>query len=109
MGGELHCITQNRVIFREFAHELEAAPDFAALPVAMREAILQQWHDRVNIKLPPITEDTMPGELPNIVAGRVANVLNLRGPNFITDAACASSAPITAARSTACSRAGPAR
>ncbi len=91
MGGELHYITQNRVIFPEFAHELEAAPDFAALPTAMREAILQQWHDRVNIKLPPITEDTMPGELPNIVAGRVANVLNLRGPNFITDAACASS------------------
>ncbi len=33
----------------------------------------------------------MPGELANIVSGRVANVLNLRGPNFITDAACASS------------------
>src|SRR5919201_6810206 len=32
----------------------------------------------------------MPGELPNIVAGRVANVLNLRGEGFITDAACAS-------------------
>ncbi|MEZ4516687.1 MAG: beta-ketoacyl synthase N-terminal-like domain-containing protein [Chloroflexota bacterium] len=42
-------------------------------------------------ELPPITEDSMPGELPNIVSGRVANVLNLRGPNFITDAACASS------------------
>jgi acyl transferase domain-containing protein len=46
-------------------------------------------------KLPPITEDTMPGELPNIVAGRVANVLNLRGPNFITDAACASASPLS--------------
>lgn len=33
----------------------------------------------------------MPGELPNIVAGRVANIFSLRGPNFITDAACASS------------------
>ena len=33
----------------------------------------------------------MPGELANIVSGRVASVLNLRGPNFITDAACASS------------------
>ncbi|MCB0022725.1 MAG: polyketide synthase, partial [Caldilinea sp.] len=91
MGGELHYITQNRIIFPEFAHELEAAADFASLPVATRESILQQWHERVNAKLPPITEDTMPGELPNIVAGRVANVLNLRGSNFITDAACASS------------------
>ena len=32
----------------------------------------------------------MPGELANILAGRVANLFNLRGPNFITDAACAS-------------------
>ena len=32
----------------------------------------------------------MPGELANIIAGRVANVLNLRGPSFVTDAACAS-------------------
>ena len=32
----------------------------------------------------------MPGELANIMAGRVANLFNLRGPNFIIDAACAS-------------------
>ena len=39
---------------------------------------------------PEITEDTMPGELANIIAGRVANLFNLHGPNYITDAACAS-------------------
>jgi malonyl CoA-acyl carrier protein transacylase len=33
----------------------------------------------------------MPGELSNIIAGRVANVFNFTGPNFVTDAACASS------------------
>lgn len=38
----------------------------------------------------PITEDTMPGELPNIVAGRVAQALDLHGANYTTDAACAS-------------------
>jgi acyl transferase domain-containing protein len=91
MGGEQHYITQNRIIFPEFAHMLEAAPAFAGLPTDTRENILKEWHARLDAKLPPITEDTMPGELPNIVAGRVANVLNLRGPNFITDAACASS------------------
>ena len=77
--------------FPEFARELAAVPEFASMPSAVREAILSQWHARMGSKLPPITEDTMPGELANIVAGRVANVLNLRGPNFITDAACASS------------------
>ena len=40
---------------------------------------------------PRIDEDTMPGELANVVSGRVANLLNLQGPNYTTDAACASS------------------
>ena len=34
--------------------------------------------------------DTMPGELANIIAGRVAAVFNFHGPNFTADAACAS-------------------
>ncbi len=32
----------------------------------------------------------MPGELGNCIAGRIANLFNLHGPNFTTDAACAS-------------------
>ena len=32
----------------------------------------------------------MPGELGNCIAGRVANLFNLHGPNFTVDAACAS-------------------
>ena len=32
----------------------------------------------------------MPGELGNCIAGRVANLFNLHGPNFTIDAACAS-------------------
>ena len=32
----------------------------------------------------------MPGELSNVLAGRVCNLFNFRGPNFTTDAACAS-------------------
>ena len=39
---------------------------------------------------PGITEDTMPGELSNIVAGRIAALFNFHGPNYIADAACAS-------------------
>jgi hypothetical protein len=97
MGGELHYVTQNHAGRLPGVRHVNyaAAPEFAALPAATAtvQVILQQWHDaRHAPSMPPITEDTMPGELPNIVAGRVANVLNLRGPNFITDAACASSA-----------------
>lgn len=47
---------------------------------------------------PAITEDTMPGELSNIVAGRIAALYNFHGPNYVTDAACASAmAAMTAA------------
>ena len=98
MGGELHYITSLRIAFPEFAHALEGATEFSQLPTSVRTAIMAQAEERFKGKLPEITEDTMPGELPNIVSGRVANVLNLRGPSFITDAACASSfAAISAA------------
>ncbi|NTY60064.1 type I polyketide synthase, partial [Mycolicibacterium sphagni] len=39
----------------------------------------------------PWQESTFPGLLGNVIAGRVANRLNLGGANFVTDAACGSS------------------
>ncbi len=90
MGGELHYITHQRVVFPEYVHLLERTDAWRRLPKDVQEALIAQWHAELDHALPPVTEDTMPGELPNIVSGRVANVLNLRGPNFITDAACAS-------------------
>ena len=91
MGGELHYTTTERIVFPNYQRALTAVPEFAGLPATTKETILAGWHDHVSERYPPISEDTMPGELPNIVSGRVANMLNLRGPNFITDAACASS------------------
>jgi acyl transferase domain-containing protein/NAD(P)H-dependent flavin oxidoreductase YrpB (nitropropane dioxygenase family)/NAD(P)-dependent dehydrogenase (short-subunit alcohol dehydrogenase family) len=41
--------------------------------------------------LPEWSEDTFAGILINVVAGRIANRLNLGGVNYTTDAACASS------------------
>ncbi|HQR46982.1 MAG TPA: beta-ketoacyl synthase N-terminal-like domain-containing protein, partial [Thermoanaerobaculia bacterium] len=90
MGGELHFLTAHRVFFPDWRRALEGVPEFASLPETVRAQILAGWHGKLSATLPPITEDSMPGELPNIISGRVANVLNLRGPNFITDAACAS-------------------
>ncbi len=91
MGGEQHYITNLGISHPEYRRLLEATSEFQAIPAPQREAILTQWRAATAEYFPDITEDTMPGELPNIVSGRVANVLNLRGPNFITDAACASS------------------
>ena len=42
-------------------------------------------------ELPELTEDSFPGGLSNVIAGRIANRLDLRGANYSVDAACASS------------------
>ncbi|MFI2291512.1 SDR family NAD(P)-dependent oxidoreductase [Streptomyces niveus] len=42
-------------------------------------------------QLPRLTEDSFPGMLANVIAGRVANRLDLGGANYTVDAACASS------------------
>jgi len=98
MAGEKHYLTALRIAFPEYANALGAAPSFAALPREVREAITGEMHARIASTIPDITEDTMPGELGNIIAGRVANLFNLHGPNYIADAACASAmAAISAA------------
>ncbi len=99
MGGEKNYRTSFRATFPEFARWLEQGAAFGALPAATRARIVAEYHQRIGEELPPITEDTMPGELSNCIAGRIANVFNLRGPNFTCDAACASAmAAISAAR-----------
>ncbi|MDR0285222.1 MAG: SDR family NAD(P)-dependent oxidoreductase [Propionibacteriaceae bacterium] len=46
---------------------------------------------RVSEALPKLDEDSFPGVLGNVIAGRIANRLNCDGRNFTVDAACASS------------------
>jgi acyl transferase domain-containing protein/NAD(P)H-dependent flavin oxidoreductase YrpB (nitropropane dioxygenase family)/NADP-dependent 3-hydroxy acid dehydrogenase YdfG/acyl carrier protein len=41
--------------------------------------------------LPGLTEDSFPGLLANVIAGRIANRLDLGGVNYTVDAACAAS------------------
>ena len=90
MAGEKHYLTALRVFFPEYAHELAEIASFAALPEEVRTGITRELHDRMGKHLPEITEDSMPGELANCIAGRIANIYNFHGPNFICDAACAS-------------------
>jgi acyl transferase domain-containing protein/acyl carrier protein/NAD(P)-dependent dehydrogenase (short-subunit alcohol dehydrogenase family) len=90
MAGEKHYLTALRVLFPEYARELGEIASFAALPESVRAGITQELHDRMGKRMPEITEDSMPGELANCIAGRIANIYNFHGPNFICDAACAS-------------------
>ena len=49
-----------------------------ALPAGARRA-----------RCPTLTEDSFPGVLANVIAGRIANRLDLGGVNYTVDAACA--------------------
>ena len=42
-------------------------------------------------KLPQFNADVAPSLVPNVMTGRIANRLDLRGPNYLIDAACSSS------------------
>ena len=51
----------------------------------------QEVIDRLDDALPEWTEDSFPGILLNVLAGRIANRFDLNGPNLVVDAACGSS------------------
>jgi acyl transferase domain-containing protein len=55
------------------------------------DAELAEIKKGIKATLPPFNSDTSSGLVPNIIAGRIANRLDLMGPNYLIDAACASS------------------
>jgi acyl transferase domain-containing protein len=54
-------------------------------------AELAEIKRQIKAGLPPFHSDTASGLVPNIITGRIANRLDLMGPNYLIDAACASS------------------
>jgi len=55
------------------------------------DAELAEIKRQIKAGLPPFHSDTASGLVPNIITGRIANRLDLMGPNYLIDAACASS------------------
>ena len=76
------------VIFgAEAGTELAGAYGFRAIYPALCGTMPEQ----LDTHLPKLTEDSFPGVLANVIAGRIANRLDLGGANYTVDAACASS------------------
>ncbi|MBR58675.1 MAG: hypothetical protein CMH54_11735 [Myxococcales bacterium] len=92
MGGEQHVRTSMTMNWPFVGNALRESPSFRELSPEIQERIIHESRQNFgDAHHAPINEDSMPGELANVFAGRIANVLNLRGPNFACDAACASS------------------
>lgn len=91
MGGEAEDRTSLRCWYPVAKRALEESDTFKRLDAATRAEVLAEVESGYKATLPLVTEDSMPGELSNCIAGRIANIFNFRGPNFTTDAACAAS------------------
>ncbi len=91
MGGENTDKYATRVSLPRTIACLEEAFEHLNLEPQTRKAVIEEFRTKYLDGLLDITEDSLPGELANVISGRVANVFNLEGPNFTVDAACASS------------------
>ena len=91
VGGTKNDYSNVRIYRALYYDMLKKSASFKTLPEETKKEILKEVETFVDEKFLPINEDTMPGELPNVIAGRVANIFNLNGTSFAIDAACASS------------------
>ncbi len=91
MGDEIRVNYTRKVFLPEVLSSITSSPYFSHIDSKNWQALEKSLLEKYEKELPVINEDSMPGELSNIIAGRIANIFNLRGKNMTTDAACASS------------------
>ncbi len=91
MGGELMKLTTKRLYWPQIDRALRSDAGFQQLAPAEQDAVLRRTEIIYKADTPSVTEDSMPGTLSNVAAGRIANLFDLAGKNYTTDAACASS------------------
>ncbi len=89
LGNELGNELQLKYHFPEVVSMLRKLPEFAALTETEKTDLTE--HLRIGMEGNNPGYDPVHGILLNIEASRVARHLGIRGPNYIVDAACASS------------------
>lgn len=82
--GNMNVIQHGRVIDQTLDILRKLHPEHS-------EAELAQIRAELKKELPPFNADVAPSLIPNIIAGRIANKLDLMGPTYTVDGACASS------------------
>ena len=90
-GGPTNEYSDMRIYEPLIWESLKNSETYKTLNSAQSEELINTARENLNKVLPLTTEDTMAGQLPNVISGRIANVFNLRGTSFSVDAACASS------------------
>ena len=75
---------------QEYSDAIRCCPSAPQLDAERLDQALLAAAEQFKSEDPPITEHTLPGWMTNVTAGRMANKLNLHGPNFTVDSACSS-------------------
>jgi acyl transferase domain-containing protein/phosphopantetheinyl transferase len=83
-GGNVIAVQRSLVLEQTLDVIRQVVPDFP-------EERLEQVRAEIKATLPPLGPETVPGLIPNVIVGRIANRLDLMGPTYTVDAACASS------------------
>jgi acyl transferase domain-containing protein len=83
-GGNAICVQRGLVIGQTLELIRRLHPEYT-------DAQLQELREEMQRCLPSLGPETVPGLIPNIVVGRIANRLDFMGPTYTVDAACASS------------------
>ncbi len=91
MGGELAVQYGMRIHTAEYVRAVRSSPEFQALPEEQQRAITEHAEAVVAEGKPDFTEDSCPGTLGSIIAGRICNHFDLGGVSYTLDGACASS------------------
>ncbi|MFO7736475.1 MAG: beta-ketoacyl synthase N-terminal-like domain-containing protein, partial [bacterium] len=73
-----------------YIDNLSKCPSSSKMEKSLFDEVCSVVKDEVRKANPPVTEHTLPGWMGNIIAGRMANKLNLQGPNIVVDSACSS-------------------
>jgi acyl transferase domain-containing protein len=84
-GMENALVRNLRIRLREFAAALAQVPEFAALDESTRERVIAAYTIPMLEAIPATRENALPGYMDNIIAGRICNLFNLRGPGLVVD------------------------
>ncbi|WP_432662351.1 beta-ketoacyl synthase N-terminal-like domain-containing protein [Wukongibacter baidiensis] len=85
LGMESSILANLRIRFVEYFEILKEIPEFNKLKEEIKASVLEEITKKFRSYIPKIGEDTLPGYMDNITAGRIANFFNIQGPNVVVD------------------------
>lgn len=85
LGLESSILANLRIRFVEYFEILKDIPGFNELEEDIKLSIVEEITKKFKSYIPKIGEDTLPGYMDNITAGRIANFFNIQGANIVVD------------------------